>query len=133
MSLERFSYLANEYALDSLVLDDLDFQEYIETNSLDRFFVSNSRKQFQFLKRLLEEGFFDEYSHYVTEYKNEIIGISILDAIKQKELANFEQALLLLRDHIFSEKLDIFKVREGKKYIPRVFCKTIQMLKWVWF
>ena len=125
LSLERLSYLANEYAVEyALVLNDLDFQKYVETNSLDRFFVSNSRKQFYFLKRLLEEGFFDKYSEYVAGYKNEIIGISILEAVKQKELANFEQALFLLREHIVPEKIDIFEVKEGKKYIPRVFLQN---------
>ena len=125
LSLERLSYLANEYAVEfALVLNDLDFQKYIETNSLDRFFIPNSRTQFQFLKRLLEEGFFNEYSEYIAEYKNEIIGISILEAIKQKELANFEQALFVLREHIVPEKIDIFEVKEGKKYIPRVFLQN---------
>ena len=125
LSLERLSYLANEYAVEfALVLNDLDFQKYIETNSLDRFFIPNSRTQFQFLKRLLEEGFFNEYSEYIAEYKNEIIGISILEAIKQKELANFEQALFVLREHIVPEKIDIFTVKEGKKYIPRVFLQN---------
>lgn len=125
LSLEKLSYFANEYAVEfTLLLNDLDFQAYIETNSLDRFFVSYSRIQFQFLKRLLEEGFFDEYSEYVAVYKNEIIGISILEAIKQKELANFEQALFLLREHILPEKIDSFKVKEDKKYMPRVFLQN---------
>ena len=125
MSLERVSYIANEYAVEfALLLDDLDFQKYVETNSLDRFFVSKSPRQFHFLKRLLEEGFFDEYGEYVAKHKNEIIGISILEAVKQKELANFEQALFLLREHIVPEKIDIFKVKEGKKYIPRVFLQN---------
>ena len=76
LSLERLSYLANEFAVEfALVLNDLDFQKYVETNSLDRFFVSNSRKQFHFLKRLLEEGFFDKYSEYVyVDIKTKLLG-----------------------------------------------------------
>ena len=122
LGLERLSYLTNEYSVEfALVLNDLDYRKYIENNPLDRFFISDSRKQFQFLKRLLEEGFFDRYSKFIAEYKNEIIGISILEAIRQKELANFEQALLVLRENIFHENIDIFKPKIGKKYIPRVF------------
>ena len=108
----------------ALVLNDLDFQKYVETNSLDRFFVFNSRIQFQFLKRLLEEGFFDEYSNYVTTYKNKISFIPILEAIKQKELANFEKALSLLREHLIPENIDTFKVKEEKNYISRVFLQN---------
>ena len=123
--LERLSYLANEYAVElALVLNDLDFQKYIESHSLDRFFVSNRNSQFQFLKRLLEEGFFDKYSDYITEYGNDILNLAILEAIKQKELANFEQALLILRETILPEKIDIFEGDEDKKYIPRVFLKN---------
>ena len=124
-SQERLSYLANEYSVEfALVLNDIDFQKYIETNPLDRFFVSNSSKQFLFLKRLLEEGLFDAYRKYLAECENEIIGISILEAVKQKELANFEEALLLLREYLFPEKIDIFKIKQGKKYIPRVFLQN---------
>ena len=125
LSLETLSYLANEYSIEfALVLNDLDFQKYIKSNSIDRFFVSDNRTQFLFLKRLLEEGFFDRYSKYVELHKNEIAGIPILEAIEQKELANFEKALLLLRDYIVPERIDAFKVKEEKKYIPRVFLQN---------
>ena len=74
MSLERLSYLANEYSVEfALVLNDIDFQKYVETNSLDRFFVSNSRKQFYFLKRLLEEGFLINIESMLPNIKTKLL------------------------------------------------------------
>lgn len=125
LSLEKLSYLVNEYAVEfALLLNDLDFQKYIESNTLDRFFVSNKSSQFQFLKRLLAEGFFDRYSEYISKYKNNISNVTILEAFKQKELANFENALLILRKHIPLERIDIYPFDERKKYIPRVFLQN---------
>lgn len=125
LSLENLSYLSNEYAVEfALLLNDLDFQKYIEANSLNRFTVSNKNSQFQFLKRLLEEGFFDEYSEYVTKHENDIANKIILKAIHQKELANFEQALSILKNHILPERINIYQLNEEKKYLPRVFMQN---------
>lgn len=125
LNLKKLSYLANEYAIEwVLLLNDLDFQKYIESNSLNQFTVSNRNSQFLFLKRLLEVGFFDQYNEYITEHENDITNLAILEAIKQKELANFEQALSTLRSHILPERGDIYQLNEEKKYIPRVFLQN---------
>ena len=125
LSLERLSYLANEYSVEfALVLNDLDFQNYVENNSLDQFFVSNRQLQFRFSKRLLEEGFFEEYDDYLIEYKNNIIGLSILEAIKQKELANFEKAVITLRKNINTEKIELPEFNVSKEHLPRVFLQN---------
>ena len=125
LSLERLSYLENEYAVEfALSLNDLDFQKYIENNPINQFFVSKRNLQFQFLRRLLEEGFFDRYSNYTSTYKNSIADLNILEAIKQKELANFEYALSILRRYILPEKIAVYQVNENKKYIPRVFLQN---------
>ena len=129
--MENLSYLSNEYAVEfALLLNDLDFQKYIEANSLNRFTVSNKNSQFQFLKRLLEEGFFDEYSEYVTKHENDIANKIILKAIHQKELANFEQALSILKNHILPERINIYQLNEEKNIFQGCLCKIIQMLKW---
>ena len=39
-------------------------------------------------------------------------------------MANFENALLILRKHIPLERIDIYPVNERKKYIPRVFLQN---------
>ncbi len=125
LSLEKLSFFANEYAVEfALSLDSLDFQEYVGINSTDRFFISNRSTQFQFLKRLLEEGFFEKYDNYIAKYEGDIFDIPILEAIKEKELANFVNALFLLKKNIPHERIDNYKVNEDKKYIPRVFLQN---------
>ena len=63
----------------------------------------------------MEEGFFSEYSRYIAEYKNEITGISILEAIKQKELADF--SLIPIKGAYIPKKIDIFEVKEEKNIL----------------
>lgn len=125
LSLNKLSLLANEYAVEfALSLNRLDFQKYLEVNSIDQFFISNKNSQFQFLKRLLEEGFFEKFDTYISEYQYEIDDIAFLNAIREKELANFDNALFILRKYILPKRIDVYKVNDDKKYIPRVFLQN---------
>lgn len=125
LSLEKLSYLANEFSVEfALSLNRLDFQKYIEFNALDKFFISNKNSQFLLLKRFLEEGFFEKYNTYITKQGDEIRDVVILEAIKEKELANFDKALFILRKFILPERIDIYQVKDDKRYIPRVFLQN---------
>lgn len=121
LSLNKLCKINEEFTVRwLLLLNDEDFQKYISIKETSQFNISDSIIEYQYLKRLLEEGFFEEYRLYSKKFTNSFI----LDAIYEKEMGKFVEALSILRQNFTPEKIESSGSSGNKKLIPRVFLEN---------
>ena len=77
--------------------------------------------RFRLMSRILELGLFNIFDSYKSKYANEIEDFFILDAMKEKEMANFGGAISIIRKSISKESISNIKENQNEKYIDRVF------------
>ena len=125
LKLNPVARLSLNYSLEYMkFLNKIDFQRFIQADLAIDFSKIDPANRFQLMHRFLEYGMFDLFEHYQSQYRAQIDNFFLLEAIKEKEQANFKNALEILRNNIRSKSFNHFEAKADKKYIPRVFLQN---------
>ncbi len=125
LKLNPVARLSLNYSLEYMkFLNKIDFQRFIQADLAMDFSRVDPANRFQLMRRFLEYGMFDVFERYQSLYQAQIDNFFLLEAIKEKEQANFDRALEILRKNIRSKSFKHFEAKADKKYIPRVFLQN---------
>ena len=105
-------------------LDKTNFINFFNSLPEDYLSSKDQNQKFEILKRFLEFGLFELFENYKYSLENSYNDFYILNAIREKEMANFPKAISILRSRIKSYPLKNIEEDVNAKYIPRVFFES---------
>lgn len=115
LELEPLSYFNEEYRVHYLLLLKDQTSDRLSPESFEGFSLLNQDLKYRFLEHLLKGGHFEIFDAYVMLYLGQLEDLSILKAIKAKELADFEGALSMIRATIDPPQIPLSEAQKNSR------------------
>lgn len=124
--LEPLSNFNEEYRVHYLLLLKDQTSDRLRPESFEGFSLLNRDLKYRFLEHLIKKGHFEIFDTYVILYLGQLEDLSILKAIKAKELADFEGALSMIRKTIDPPRIPLSEAQKYSResYHYRVFIEN---------
>ncbi len=113
--LETLSNFNEEYRVHYLLLLKDQTSDRLRPESFEGFSLLNQDLKYKFLEHLLKRGHFEIFDAYVMLYLGQLEDLSILKAIKAKELADFEGALSMIRATIDPPQIPLSEAQKNSR------------------